>query len=114
PAKITEQRKAPSATSPSPSSSWCWCPRVLVERRFFLTRLGTRGLSVRLFRRRAMRAASTLRSAALLGEVVLEQRDDEVDGERRTRRRRTRGSVPRSLSGVSSSSPPRGAGRGSS
>src|SRR4051794_3527360 len=46
----------PNAASPSPVSSGCWCPRALVARFLRLTRLGRRGVSVRLLRRRAMRA----------------------------------------------------------
>src|SRR6186997_2816999 len=46
----------PTATSPSPISSGWWCPCPLRSRLLRFTRAGTRGLSVRLFRRRAIEA----------------------------------------------------------
>ena len=60
-------RKTPSATSPRPISSGCWCPCGLpsaLRRR--LTRFGTRGLSVRLFRRRAIARRPSTRPDARL------------------------------------------------
>ena len=53
-----DARKTPSATSPSPISSGCCWFLVFPLRRFVRTRAGRRGLSVRLFLRRAMRGAS--------------------------------------------------------
>src|SRR5438105_11196426 len=60
----------PSAISPSPISSGCWCPRVFVARFLRLTRLGMRGLSVRLVRRRAMRACFDAVSAFPLAPLL--------------------------------------------
>src|SRR5438128_2308702 len=70
PAQSTATRNRPSATRPSPTSSGCWCPRVLRARFFRFTRLGTRGLRVRLFRRRAMRAWFDIRARFPCLELV--------------------------------------------
>src|SRR4051812_40696869 len=72
PAQTTAARNAPSASSPSPISSGCWCRSTPFALRCFLrlTREGTRGLSVRLLRRRAIGrcfdAAGAFPLAALL------------------------------------------------
>src|SRR5438309_2821976 len=68
---MTVARKRPTAVNTSPTSSGCWCPRVFFARLVFLTRAGTRGLTTRFLRRRAMAASFDTSRLTPLTNLVL-------------------------------------------